>query len=127
MTHNIGPLLRAGNSHFLIETNSKLNRMEESLLKATFRCSIVDGTCCLTYYSQAVTKPYMRNIEAPGCKGLNILDMGPLHEEFTAHISNLVSNPALLLNDYSYSYLHGMTSLRFKQLSQCTAQGSCLT
>ncbi|KAJ8587454.1 hypothetical protein M405DRAFT_821571 [Rhizopogon salebrosus TDB-379] len=89
-----------------METNSKLNRTEESLLKALPDAPSSPELAVLTYYSQAVTKPYMRNIEA-GCKGLDILNMGPLHKELAAHISN----PALLLNDYSDSYLHGMTSL----------------
>jgi hypothetical protein len=100
-----------------METNSKLNRMEESLLKALPDAPSSTELAVLTYYSQAVTKPYMRNIEA-GCKGLDILNMGPLHEELAAHISNLVSNLALLLDDYSDSYLHGMTSLRFKRFNR---------
>jgi hypothetical protein len=91
----------------LNKTNSKLNHMEENLLKALCDTATLTELAVLTLYSQAVTKPYMRKIRAPGCEELNILDMGPLHEKLKVHITILIANPELLLNNLSDSYLHG--------------------
>lgn len=32
-------------------------------------------------YAAAITHPYMRTIRAPGTENVNILDLGPLHDE----------------------------------------------
>ncbi|KAH7882031.1 hypothetical protein F5I97DRAFT_1832633 [Phlebopus sp. FC_14] len=51
----------------------------------------------LTMYSQTMTKLYMQLVQAPGMKGLNILDLGPLHESLKYHIWSIIINPGNVL------------------------------
>lgn len=96
----------------LNKINSRFNHMEENLHNALHDVVTLTELAVLMLYSQAVTKPYMWNIHAPGCEGLNILEMGTLHENFKAHITTLITNPNLLLTSSSDSYLLDAFDLR---------------
>jgi len=61
------------------KTNAQFNHMEENLAKALHDNTTLTELAVLTLYSQAITKPYMRMVRAPGTEHLNILDLGPLH------------------------------------------------
>ncbi|KAG1878590.1 hypothetical protein C8R48DRAFT_589777, partial [Suillus tomentosus] len=89
----------------LNKENTQLNHMEENLMKALSDAATLTELAVLTLYSQAVTKSYMTLVRGPGMEGLNILDMGPLHEELKHHISSIIVNPDIVLLRDSQSHL----------------------
>ncbi|KAG1820672.1 hypothetical protein EV424DRAFT_1539348 [Suillus variegatus] len=89
----------------LNKKNTQLNHMEENLMKVLSDAGTLTELAILTLYSQAVIKSYMMLVRGPGMEGLNILDMGPLHEELKHHISSIIVNPNTVLLRDSQSHL----------------------
>ncbi|KAH7917274.1 hypothetical protein BV22DRAFT_1135542 [Leucogyrophana mollusca] len=87
------------------KTNPQLNHMEENLAKALRDAATLTELAVLTLYSQAVTKPYMRMVCAPGTDDLNILNLGSLPEDLKCHIATVITSPSLLLSGEPQSYL----------------------
>lgn len=79
--------------------------MEANVAKGLTDKATLAELAVLALYAQAITKLYTRQIRAPGTEGLNILNMGPLHENLILHISTLIKKPSLLLYDGPDAYL----------------------
>jgi hypothetical protein len=72
------------------------NNMENNLYKALKCNSTLTELAVLALYAQAISHPYIRYIRTPG-KDLNMLDLGPLHNEVLTHIQQIINTPDLLV------------------------------
>ncbi|KAG2128198.1 hypothetical protein BD769DRAFT_1356793, partial [Suillus cothurnatus] len=90
------------------KTNSQFNHMEENLTKALHDNATLIELAVLTLYSQAIMKPYMWMVHAPGTIHLNILDLGLFHISLIMHIKGIIANPLLLLNCDPRAYIQAV-------------------
>ncbi|EIW76785.1 hypothetical protein CONPUDRAFT_21718, partial [Coniophora puteana RWD-64-598 SS2] len=90
----------------LNKDNSQLNHMEENLENALQDPPTCTELAVLVLYSQAVSKPYLKHVRGSGTEQLNMLTLGPFHENLKSHISFLIENPgALMEHDIKNSYI----------------------
>ncbi|KAG1736450.1 uncharacterized protein EDB91DRAFT_1292136 [Suillus paluster] len=87
------------------KTNVHLNHIEENLDKALCDADTLVELAALTLYSQLITKPYMWLVRAPGTEDLNVLNLGPLHDDLQIHIKTIVDWPSLIFDFHPNSYL----------------------
>ncbi|KAG2337689.1 hypothetical protein BDR05DRAFT_1004857 [Suillus weaverae] len=87
------------------KTNAHLNHMEENLDKALRDTATLVELAALTLYSQLIMKPYMCLVRAPGTEDLNVLDLGPLHDDLKNHIKTIINQPSVIFNFHPDSYL----------------------
>jgi hypothetical protein len=78
--------------------NQKFNHIEENLYRALQDAPTITELAVLTLYAQAITHPYMRHIRGPGTEEVNMLELGPLHNQLKVHIQKIIGDPGLLLN-----------------------------
>jgi hypothetical protein len=70
--------------------------MEQNLYNALHCKPTLTELATLALYAQAITHPYMRQIQEPNSRTTNMLDLGPLHLKVEQHIDKIISNPELL-------------------------------
>ena len=83
----------------LNKTKQTLNHMESNLKVALDDIPTLTELAVLTLYAQAISHPYMKKVRGPGTEDLNMLNMGPLHEEVKQHIQMIIDDPDILLGD----------------------------
>src|SRR5438552_2413052 len=84
--------------------------MESNLKAALDDIPTLTELAVLTLYAQAISHPYMKKVRGPGTEDINMLNMGPLHEEVKKHIQKIIDDPDILLGDgasYQQGALHG--------------------
>jgi hypothetical protein len=74
------------------------NHMESNVYKGLLDIPTQTELAVLMLYSQAISHPYMRQVRGPGHEVINVLDLGPLHDEVKAHIHVIICNPGLLIS-----------------------------
>ena len=72
------------------------NNMENNLYNALKCNSTLTELAVMALYAQAISHPYIQHIRAPG-KDLNMLDLGPLHNEVLIHMQKIINTPDLLV------------------------------
>jgi hypothetical protein len=78
--------------------NETFNHMEKNLY-AGLHCWRTRLECfCFALNDQAISRPYTQSVRGPGTANLNILDLGPLHNDVKIHLQALVDNLDLLLS-----------------------------
>jgi hypothetical protein len=90
----------------------KLNHMEQNLYDALHDLSTLTELVVMTLYGGWVSKPYAAHVRGPGTENLNILDLGPLHDDLLTHIQHLIDQPKDIL------YPHELYSFKFLGKSQ---------
>ena len=60
--------------------------MERDIYEALHDIPTITEVCVLALYAQAITHPYMRQIQGPGTENVNMLEHGPLHNTLQEHI-----------------------------------------
>ena len=76
--------------------NCTFNNMESNLYKALKCNSTLTELAVMALYAQAISHPYIWYICAPG-RDLNMLDLGPLHNEVLIHMQKIINTPDLLV------------------------------
>ncbi|KAH8094872.1 hypothetical protein BXZ70DRAFT_1009820 [Cristinia sonorae] len=76
-----------------------LNHMEKNVLKGLQDVPTLTEVSVLALYSQAISRPYMRQVRGPGL--VNALDLVPLHLQVKKHCQDIIDNPDLLLSPLS--------------------------
>jgi hypothetical protein len=74
------------------------SHIEENLYNALHDGPTLTELAVLTLYAAAITHPYMRSVRGPGTENVNILDLGPLHDEVMNHLELIIENPHLLIS-----------------------------
>ncbi|KAG1852244.1 hypothetical protein DFJ58DRAFT_841904, partial [Suillus subalutaceus] len=74
------------------------SHIEENLYNALHDGPTLTELAVLTLYAAAITHPYMRSVRGPGTENINILDLGPLHDEVMNHLELIIENPHLLIS-----------------------------
>ena len=75
----------------------RLNNLENNVLIGLNNIPTMTEACVLGLYTQAISHPYMRHIHIPETCLINHLDLGPFHDRLLEHLSNVISDPDLLL------------------------------
>jgi hypothetical protein len=84
--------------------------MESNLKAALEDIPTLTELAVLALYAQAISHPYIWKVQGPGTEEINMLNMGPLHEEVKNHIQKIIDDPDILLGDnasYHEGALHG--------------------
>jgi len=81
-------LLRDSKGHF--------NHMEQNLYNALHDIPTLHELVVLALYSQSVTHPYMRKVRGPGAENINMLDLGPFHENLKEYLQKIIDSPSLV-------------------------------
>jgi hypothetical protein len=71
--------------------------MEQNLFNALHDKPTLVELVVLVLYAQAVTHPYMRRVRGPGTDGVNMLNLGPFHQELKDFLQTIIENPDLLI------------------------------
>ncbi|EGO30878.1 hypothetical protein SERLADRAFT_412419 [Serpula lacrymans var. lacrymans S7.9] len=74
----------------------KLNHMELNLYKALHCSKTMTEVVAIVIYGGTVLHPYSQMVRGPGTESLNVLDLGPLHEELKKHLKVILTNPKLI-------------------------------
>jgi hypothetical protein len=86
------------------------NHMEANLVAALKDTATLTELAVLALYAQAISHPYMRKVRGPRTEHINMLNMGPLHDEVKSHVQKVMDHPKILVSsDASYvnGALHG--------------------
>lgn len=75
------------------------NNLEANLYKALKDPATRAELTAMTFYGLSVSYPYARRVRGPGTENVNILDLGPFHEELKTHIQLIIDQPELLLGE----------------------------
>lgn len=75
--------------------------LEKNFNAALYDIPTITEWAVLALYEQAIGHPYMRFVRGPGTENVNILDLGPLHDELMLHIQRIIDDPSLLLGSSS--------------------------
>jgi hypothetical protein len=89
--------------------NRTFNNMESNLYKALKCNSTLTELAVMALYAQAISHPYIWYIRAPG-RDLNMLDLGPLHNEVLIHMQKIINTSDLLVGSrvsHTTGELHG--------------------
>lgn len=78
--------------------NSQFNHMEKTLYAGLQCWRTRLEFCALALNDQAISRPYARRVRGPGTAHLNILDLGPLHDDVKTHLRALIDSLELLLS-----------------------------
>ena len=87
------------------------NHMEQNLYNALHDSPTLTEFAVLVLYAQSVTHPYMREVRGPGSENVNLLDLGPLHDELHNHIARIIDDPSILIGanvSYESATLDGL-------------------
>ena len=94
----------------LCKIKKVFNHMEANLFAALHDIPTLTELAVLVLYAQAVSHPYMRKVRGPGTEQINMLNMGPLHDEVKVHVQTIIDNPNILASNntsYKNGALHG--------------------
>ena len=83
--------------------------MEANLFAALNDIPTLTELAILVLYAQAVSQ-YMRKVQGPGTEQINMLNMGPLHDEVKVHVQTIIDNSNILASNntlYENGALHG--------------------
>jgi hypothetical protein len=69
------------------------------LAKALLDVPTITELAVLAMYHLSVTCPYFENIRRPEDEELNMLELGPLHQELKLHFKKIIDNPDDLIGD----------------------------
>jgi hypothetical protein len=72
--------------------------VEKNLYAALHDNPTLTELCVLALYAQAVTHPYMCQIQGPGTEQINMLELSPLHAQVKVHVQKIIDDPDLLLS-----------------------------
>ena len=75
----------------------RLNHMEQNLANALADIPTLTELAILALYSIFISEPYITSVRDGGLTEVNVLDLGPLHQNLVKHIEKLLANPDLLL------------------------------
>ncbi|KZP18568.1 hypothetical protein FIBSPDRAFT_956161 [Athelia psychrophila] len=71
--------------------------MEGNLLKALQDPPTLSEMAVMALYAQVISHPYIRAVRGPAAKDINMLNLGPLHQDIEAHMESIIANPQLIL------------------------------
>ncbi|KAJ7483123.1 hypothetical protein B0H11DRAFT_1723435, partial [Mycena galericulata] len=73
------------------------NHLEQNIYNALHDPPTLTELCAMILYALAISYPYASRVRGPGTENVNLLDLGPFHQEVKAHVAAIISNPDLLL------------------------------
>lgn len=73
------------------------NHLEENVHKALQDPATITELCAMILYALAVSYPYASRVRGPGTENVNLLDLGPFHQEVKAHVAAIIENPDIVL------------------------------
>lgn len=73
------------------------NHLEQNLYNALQDAPTLTELCAMIMYALAISYPYASRVRGPGTENVNLLDLGPFHQEVKAHVAAIIANPDLLL------------------------------
>ncbi|EGO29070.1 hypothetical protein SERLADRAFT_377420, partial [Serpula lacrymans var. lacrymans S7.9] len=66
------------------------------LYKALHCSKTMTEVAAIVLYGGTVLHPYSQMVWGPGTESINVLDLGPLHEELKQHLKLIFTNPKLI-------------------------------
>ncbi|KAJ7154373.1 hypothetical protein C8R43DRAFT_1126450 [Mycena crocata] len=100
------------------------NHMEENILKGLNCNKTIAEMVAFSLYCMSTCHPYAAHARGLGTENLNLLSLGPYHEDLKRHIQKLVDNPELLLSDAPDAYVNA--TLDGRSWSDPIAHAACL-
>jgi len=94
----------------LCKIKKVFNHMEANLFAALNDIPTLTELAVLVLYAQAVSHSYIWKVWGPATEQINMLNMGPLHNEVKVHVQTIIDNPNILASNntsYENSALHG--------------------
>jgi hypothetical protein len=77
--------------------------------------------CVLVLYAQAISHPYMHEVQEPAAKEINILDLGSLHQKVQKHMEEVIAKPEILLHPHGTYKTGSMDSKQWHSLEAVAA------
>jgi hypothetical protein len=94
----------------LCKIKKVFNHMEANLFAALNDIPTLTELAVLVLYAQAVSHPYMWKVWGPATEQINMLNIGPLHDEVKVHMQTIIDNSNILASNntsYKNGALHG--------------------
>ncbi|TFY83099.1 hypothetical protein EWM64_g903 [Hericium alpestre] len=86
------------------------NHIELNVYNALHDIPTITELAVLVLYAQLITHPYMRLVRGPGIESVNLLDLGPLHQDLRTHIRKIIANPDVILDSLGLEEEHWKTA-----------------
>ena len=77
----------------------RFNHLEGNLAQALKDIPTITELAVLAMYNLAITHPYIGEIHRPEKEKVNMLELGPLHQELKLHLKKIIDNPDDLIGD----------------------------
>jgi hypothetical protein len=83
------------------KTRPAFTNMEQNIVFGLACLATLTELCAAALYNELVDRPYMQHVRSAEADGVNLLDLGPLHDQVLAYTERMANDPDAILTALS--------------------------
>ncbi|KAJ7715048.1 hypothetical protein B0H16DRAFT_1340269 [Mycena metata] len=77
------------------------NHLEQNIYNALHDNPTLTELCAMVFYAEAISYPFAARVRGPDTERINLLDLGPFHQEVKAHVEAIIEDPDIITSPHA--------------------------